>query len=61
MIKEIIGYKASIRFDTTKPDGNMRKPLDSSRIHNFGFKPEIRLKEGLLKTIKDYIESLKKR
>jgi GDP-L-fucose synthase len=60
MIKEIIGYKGSISFDTTKPDGTMRKLLDSSRIHNFGFKPEIRLKEGLLKTIKDYIEHLKK-
>ena len=40
----------------TKPDGNPRKFLDSERIKNLGFKPEISLKEGLIKTYQEYIK-----
>ena len=53
-IKEVIGFEGKINFDHTKPDGSHRKFLDSKRINNFGFKPKIRLKNGLLKTYRDY-------
>ena len=55
-IKEIISYKGKINFDTTKPDGISRKLLDSKRINNLGFNSQISLKEGLIKTYKDYIK-----
>ena len=56
-IKEVVGFKGEINFDTTKPDGTPRKFLDSERINNLGFKPKITLKEGLTKTYQDYTKS----
>jgi|TARA_B110000093_G_C12912699_1_gene385462 GDP-L-fucose synthase len=56
-IKEVVGFKGEINFDLTKPDGCTRKFLDSERIKNLGFKPEINLKEGLIKTYQDYIKN----
>ena len=47
MVKEVIGYKGEIIFDTTKPDGPMKKQLDVSRITALGWKPEIELHEGI--------------
>ena len=54
IIREVVDFKGEISFDTTKPDGSLRKLLDSERISNFGFKPKISLKEGLQKTYQDY-------
>ena len=45
------GYKGSLVFDTTKPDGTPRKLLDTSKINNLGWKPSITLKEGIRRTI----------
>jgi len=47
-IKEIIKYEGKIVFDTSMPDGMYRKLLDSSKILNLGWKPEIDLKSGIL-------------
>ena len=55
-IKETVGFKGELNFDPTKPDGSPRKFLDSKRIYNLGFKPEINLKEGLLKTYREYLK-----
>jgi len=57
-IKEIVGFKGKINFDLTKPDGSHRKFLDSKRINNLGFKPELSLKEGLIITYQKYIIKL---
>ena len=56
-IKEVVGFKGKINFDPTKPDGSQRKFLDSKRINNFGFKPQIGLKNGLIKTYQDYTKA----
>ena len=56
-IKEVVGFKGKINFDPTKPDGSQRKFLDSKRINNFGFKPQISLKNGLIKTYQDYTKA----
>ena len=57
-IKEIVDFKGKINFDLTKPDGSHRKFLDSKRINNLGFKPELSLKEGLIITYQKYIIKL---
>jgi GDP-L-fucose synthase len=57
IIAEVVGFKGKINFDHTKPDGSLRKFLDSERAHNIGFKPEINLKEGLIKTYEDYLKA----
>jgi GDP-L-fucose synthase len=53
-IKKIINYKGKIKFDTKKLDGMPRKLLDSSRIKNLGWKPNINLKNGLVKVYEDF-------
>ena len=51
LIAAEVGYKGSLVFDTTKPDGTPRKLLDTSKINNLGWKPSISLKEGIRRTI----------
>ena len=53
-IKEVIGYSGEIKFDSSKPDGNPRKLLDSSRIAKLGWKPIVGLDDGLGKTFNWY-------
>tara|TARA_B110000027_G_scaffold15790_1_gene16087 strand:+ start:805 stop:1779 length:975 start_codon:yes stop_codon:yes gene_type:complete len=58
-IKKVVNFKGSINFDPTKPDGTLRKLLDSKVLNEFGFKPHINLEKGLLLTYKDYLKSYK--
>ena len=54
IIKKIIGFKGKLYFDPNKPDGTKIKFLDSGRMSKIGFKTKISLREGLIKTYKDY-------
>ncbi len=58
MVKEITGFKGKIIFDSTKPDGTVRKLMDSSKIQKLGWKPKITLKDGIAITYKQYQEQL---
>ncbi|NDC37746.1 MAG: GDP-L-fucose synthase [Proteobacteria bacterium] len=46
-IKEVVGFKGSITFDTSKPDGTPRKVLDVSRMKSLGWAPQVPLNAGL--------------
>lgn len=49
-VKEIINYEGELYFDSSIPDGNPRKLLDSSKINNLGWKSKIGLDDGLVNT-----------
>lgn len=52
-ISRITGYQGSIRWDTTKPDGQPRRMLDTTRAKAlFGFEAKMRLEDGLRETVK---------
>ena len=55
-IKDVVGFSGKINFDSSKPDGSIRKLLNSERIRKLGFNPKTDLKEGLIKTYQDYIK-----
>jgi GDP-L-fucose synthase len=55
LIKEIIGYKGSIRFDTSKPDGTPAKLLDVSKVHRTGWKHSTELEQGIDLTLRDFL------
>jgi len=62
LIKKVIGFRGELVFDTTKPDGPIRKLLDVSRLTNMGWEAKIELEEGLTHTYqwyKDNIESIR--
>lgn len=46
-IKETIGYKGTIEWDDTKPDGTMRKLINVDKLNNLGWKHKIEIDEGV--------------
>lgn len=52
---EVVGFEGNIVYDTTKPNGTMRKLLDSSRIRSLGWTPEINEKEGMKSAYADFL------
>lgn len=47
LVAEVTGFAGKIVFDTTKPDGTMRKLMDSSRLTAMGWTPTVKLKDGI--------------
>ncbi len=58
VLAKVINYDGKIEFDTKYPDGNPRKAIDSSKINNLGWKPDIDIKNGLNMTYDWYINNL---
>ncbi|MFQ6405244.1 GDP-L-fucose synthase family protein [Methylophilus sp. 'Pure River'] len=56
-IKEVTAYEGKIVFDTSKPDGTMRKLMDSSRINHMGWTAKTELKTGLKAAYTDFMNS----
>jgi GDP-L-fucose synthase len=55
LIAELTGFKGRIVWDTTKPDGQPRRRLDTTKAEKyFGFKAKTDFREGLKKTIEWY-------
>lgn len=47
LVKETVGYKGNIIWDSTKPDGTMRKLLDVSKLESLGWKAKVNLGDGI--------------
>lgn len=58
MISKIIEYQGDIKFDTSKKDGPPRKLMNSQRIEDMGWKPSIKLEEGIAETYKWYLQNI---
>jgi len=46
-IQKITRFEGEIRFDTSKPDGTPRKLMDTTKLGALGWKPKIKLEEGI--------------
>jgi len=55
-MKEVVGYRGKLTFDTVKPDGVPRKLIDVTRLSNMGWSYSVNLKEGLATTYKWYLD-----
>ncbi|MDO8930002.1 MAG: GDP-L-fucose synthase, partial [Bacteroidota bacterium] len=55
LIKEKIGFKGELVFNTSKPDGTMRKLTDPSKLHSLGWHHKIEIDEGIEKMYTWYI------
>ena len=58
MIAKKMNYQGEIIFDSSKPDGTMRKLLDISKIMKLGWSPEVSLEDGLDRSI-DFFSNIK--
>jgi GDP-L-fucose synthase len=58
MIADAVGYSGKLVFDSTKPDGTMRKLMDVSRINALGWKRKIQLREGIPYSYQHMLDNL---
>jgi GDP-L-fucose synthase len=47
LVCEVEGFRGRLEFDATKPDGTPRKLLDTTLINSLGWRPSIRLRDGI--------------
>ena len=57
-IKNVVGFKGDLIFDTEKPDGAPRKLIDVSRMTSMGWRYTTTLEAGLAKTYKWYLDQI---
>lgn len=55
LIAKTVGFHGRLEFDLSKPDGPLRKWVDSSKIRALGWKPKIRLAEGIQAAYADFL------
>lgn len=55
MVKTAVGYKGEILWDTTKPDGTMRKLTDVSKLHSLGWRHKMELEDGIATLYEWYV------
>jgi GDP-L-fucose synthase len=57
LIASVVGYTGEFHFDSSKPDGTMRKLTDVSKLHSLGFKHAVNLKDGIERVYQWYLEN----
>ncbi len=55
-IAETVGYRGRLTFDSSKPDGTMRKLTDPSKLHALGWHHRIEIEEGVRKMYEWYLK-----
>ena len=58
LLKEIVGYKGRLTFDSSKPDGMMRKVMDVSRLTEMGWTAKTGVEEGFASAYRWYAENI---
>lgn len=53
----VVGFDGALAFDSTKPDGTMRKLMNVDRLANLGWRYQLALEEGLAKTYQWFLDN----
>jgi len=56
-VARAVGFEGEIEWDSTKPDGTMRKLCDVTRLHSLGWKHKVELPEGIARLYRWYIDN----
>ncbi len=58
LVVKAVGFEGTVEFDSTKPDGTMRKLIDVEKLHSLGWTHRIEIEDGVRKLYEWYQESL---
>lgn len=58
LVAQAVGFKGTIYFDSSKPDGTMRKLIDVSKLHSLGWTHNVEINDGVQKLFNWYQNSL---
>ncbi len=58
IIGNVIGFRGDFACDTTKPDGMPRKLMDSSKLFEMGWRPQIAINDGIAKAYDWYVKNV---
>ena len=59
LVVKAVGFEGIVEFDTSKPDGTMRKLIDVSKLHSLGWTHKVEIEDGVQKLFEWYQDSLK--
>ena len=59
LVVKAVGFEGVVEFDTTKPDGTMRKLIDVEKLHSLGWTHKVEIEDGVQKLFDWYKDSLK--
>ncbi len=57
LVADVVGYSGAFEYDTSRPDGTLRKLVDVSRLTELGWQSKISLREGVERTYAWYLEN----
>ena len=55
-VAKIVGFKGTLKLDTSKPDGTPRKLLDVGRLYSLGWRPTVELDAGIKAAYEDFLQ-----
>ena len=58
LVVKAVGFEGTVEFDTSKPDGTMRKLIDVSKLHSLGWTHKVEIEDGVQKLFEWYRSSL---
>ena len=56
-MKVTVGYQGDIEWDSTKPDGTLRKLTDVSKLHSLGWRHTMEIEQGVPALYNWYLEN----
>lgn len=56
VVKNVVGFKGKLVFDTSKPDGTPRKLMDVTKLHSLGWKHKVEFEEGVKLAYADFLK-----
>lgn len=58
IVKRVVGYTGDILWDTSKPNGTIKRPLNTNKIRKMGWEPKTSLKDGIQKMYEWYVTNM---
>lgn len=55
LVKDVVGFKGEVVWDSSKPDGTPRKLMDVSKIHQAGWQHSVSLEDGIKMTYETFL------